>query len=160
MRKKVVPQLVPPIAPNSQARRLNDVLPFQLRRAQEASFSAFARRVDDSHIWPGWYSILVVIHDNPGITPTALSSAIGRDKSTLTASLRELRRLDMTKRTQDPADGRSFHLSLTELGKQHLKELRSHARLHERLVDEIVGNEKRDALVEILRNLADELNKR
>src|SRR4051794_33709985 len=113
MSKKVVHELSPPTAPKSQARRLNDVLPFQLRMAQEASFNAFARRVGDSHIWPGWYSILVVIQDNPGINPTALSSAIGRDRSTLTASLRELGKLGMIKRTPDLKDGRSVHLSLT-----------------------------------------------
>jgi DNA-binding MarR family transcriptional regulator len=160
MPKKVVPKLVPLTAPKSHAGRLNDVLPFQLRRAQEASFNAFARRVGDSHMWPGWYSILVVIHDNPGINPTALSSAIGRDKSTLTASLRELGKLGMIKRTRDPNDGRSIHLSATEHGTEHLKQLRSHARLHERLIDEIVGDENKEVLVEILRNLADELNKR
>src|SRR3954463_2179155 len=110
---------------------MKSVIPFQLRRAQEASFNAFARRVGDSHIWPGWYSILVVIDDNPGISPTELSSAVGRDRSTLTASLRELGKSGMIKRTPAPTDGRSFQLSLTEHGREHLKELRSHARLHE-----------------------------
>jgi DNA-binding MarR family transcriptional regulator len=69
---------------------LSNVIGYHLRIAQEASFAAYARRVGDTHIWPGWYSLLRIIHDNPGINQTELSIAAGRDKSTLTASLREL----------------------------------------------------------------------
>ena len=160
MSNKLMRRPIRTATPKPKARKLDGVIPYQLRRAQEASFNAFARRVGDSHIWPGWYAILVIIDDNPGINHTALSSALGRDKSTLTASLRELGRLNMIERTPDPADGRSFHLYLTEHGKEHLNKLRSHARLHERLVDEIVGSENKRVLIEILRDLADELNKR
>jgi DNA-binding MarR family transcriptional regulator len=160
MSKNDAPRLVPPKAPKPQSRRLNGLIPYQLRRAHEASFNAFARRVGDSHIWPGWYTVLVVIHDNPGINQTALSNAIGRDKSTLTASLRELGKLGIIKRTPDPTDGRSLLLGLTEAGKQHLRTLNDHAELHERVVDEIVGSQNRNAFLEILRILADELNKR
>src|SRR5262249_47607785 len=147
--KQYVRRLIPPKPPQFETRRLSGLLPYQLRRAQEASFNAFARRVGDSHIWPGWYTILVIINDNPDINQTALSIAIERDKSTLTTSLRELDKAGIIKRTPDPADGRSWLLRLTDTGKSHLKVLSDHARLHEKLVDEIVGTENKAALLEI-----------
>lgn len=61
-------------------------LAFHLRRAQDASFAAFARRMDDDHIWPGRFALLMNVHENPGINQTSLSRAVGRDKSTLTTS--------------------------------------------------------------------------
>jgi DNA-binding MarR family transcriptional regulator len=146
--------------PLSQTRALDGVLPYQLRRAQEASFNAFARRVGDSHVWPGWYALVVIIHDNPGINQSALSSASGRDKSTLTASLRELGKAGLIRRTPDRSDRRSYRLALTARGRAHLKALRVHARLHDRLVDAIVGRSNKAVLTKLLKTLADELNRR
>lgn len=146
-------------ADRSPTRKLDGLLAYQLRRAQEASFAAFSRRVGDSHIWPGWFALLAVIHDNPHINQTALSIASGRDKSTLSASLRQLVKEGLVSRKRDPSDARSYALTLTPVGESQLSELRTHARAHDRRLDEIVGAENRSVLVEILRSLADELTR-
>ncbi|NOW47768.1 DNA-binding MarR family transcriptional regulator [Novosphingobium sp. SG751A] len=69
------------------------------------------------HIWPGWYALLRIIHDNPGINQTELSAASGRDKSTLTASLRELGKADLVLRERDEMNRRNFRLALTACGR-------------------------------------------
>lgn len=141
----------------SPTRRLDDLIAFQLRRAQEASFAAFSRRVGDNHIWPGWFALLAIIHDNPNINQTELSAVSRRDKSTLTASLRQLVKEGLVLREQDPKDARRYQLSLTELGEAHLSKLKVHAHAHDRRLDDIVGSENKKVLVEILKRLADEL---
>ncbi len=103
-------------------RGFDNVVAYHLRRAQEASFAAFVRRVGDDHIWPGWYSLLKIIHDNPGINQTELSQATGRDKSTLTASLRELDKAGMVVRMRDEGDRRNFRIYLSEQGENYLGE--------------------------------------
>ncbi len=152
-------QLKLPKAQLSYSRTLDDLLGYQLRRAQEASFNAFAKRAGDSHIWPGWFALLTIIHDNPNINQTALSAASGRDKSTLSASLRELSKAGLINRERDPSDGRSYELSLTTLGKAQFKQLHAHARSHDRRIDEIVGQENKPILLAILKNLAKELSR-
>src|SRR5919112_333154 len=54
---------------------LSNFLGYHLRLAQEASFQAFARRVDATGLRPGYFSVLLLIGLNPGITQTALSRA-------------------------------------------------------------------------------------
>lgn len=152
-------RLKSPIAHRKLTRSLDEVLAYQLRRAQEASFAAFARRVGESSIWPGWYALLVIIHDNPGITQTELSKASGRDKSTLTTSLRELNRSGLLVRHRDAEDQRRVRLSLSPEGESHLEALRAHAKAHDTEVEAIVGRENREALIAILKDIADQFTR-
>ena len=70
--------------------KLADTLTFQLRRAHGAAFRAFKRGAGVRDLRPGWYAVLSLISDNPGITPVVLSRGSGRDKSTITPILRDL----------------------------------------------------------------------
>ena len=119
--------------------RIRDSIPFNLRLAQNASFAAFARAVGDADLRPGWYALLQVIHDNPGLTPTVLSRTTGRDKSTLTPVLTQLEEHGLIVRRQDEHDGRSHSVHLTRAGRARLRRLASHASRHDRALDRIVG---------------------
>lgn len=136
---------------------LEQELAYQLRRAQEASFAAFARRVGGKGIWPGWYALVATIGDNPGINQRDLSRAVGRDKSTLTAALRELAKAGLIERERDEADQRSFRIRLSPAGMSHLAELETHAAAHNRQVDLIIGKDNKAALLNMLRELANRL---
>jgi len=138
---------------------LDDVLAYQLRRAQEASFAAFAGRAGESTIWPGWYALLTIIRDNPGMTQTELSKSSGRDKSTLTTSLRELDRKGLIVRDRDPNDQRRVRLSLSPEGETHLEALRAHAVAHDAQFEAIVGAENRAALLIILKDIAEQFTR-
>ncbi|NOW47663.1 DNA-binding MarR family transcriptional regulator [Novosphingobium sp. SG751A] len=152
-------RLKSPQAHNELTKSLDGVLAFQLRRAQEASFAAFAQKVGESDIWPGWYALLTIVHNNPGISQTELSKASGRDKSTLTASLRELSRKGLIVRDRDPEDQRRIRLSLSQEGESHLQTLRAHAEAHDAQFEAIVGQENRGALLAILKDIADQFTR-
>ena len=125
---------------------LEDRIGFHLRLAQNASFKAFKKKTGEADLKPGWFAVLSLIHDNPGITPLVLSRASGRDKSTITPVLRDLQRNRLIDRKTVPADKRSYTLSLTKAGKARLAELTQHALEHDRILDGIVGAGKPEFL--------------
>jgi DNA-binding MarR family transcriptional regulator len=139
---------------------LADVIGYHLRVAQEASFQAFKQRVGNPDLKPGRYAILCIIAEHPGLTATELSRACGRDKSTLTPALKDLSHRGFVVRERSPTDERRYTIDLTPAGKDLLRQLRLHARAHDRELDRIVGPENRAALIAALRRIADALGDR
>jgi DNA-binding MarR family transcriptional regulator len=137
---------------------LEDAVAYHLRLAQEASFQAFRQRVGNADLQPGRYTILSIIASNPGLTPTDLSRACGRDKSTLTPALKDLAKRGLVERRRHETDERSYTIHLTPAGEELLRVLRRHALAHDRVIDRIVGSDKRAEFLEILRRIADELS--
>lgn len=133
--------------------RLEDTLGFHLRLAQEASFAAFSRRAGTSGLRPGHFAALVVIDGNPGLSQTALGGAVGRDKSTLTPTLRDLERRGLVRRERAEGDRRSYALTLTEAGRAALGALTGHAAAHDAALDALVGEGNRAAFLATLRRL-------
>lgn len=137
---------------------LTDAIAYHLRLAQEASFQAFKQRVGNADLQPGRYTILSIIANNPGLTPTELSRACGRDKSTLTPTLKDLAKRGMVERRRRETDERSYTVHLTPSGGELLQTLRRHALAHDRVLDHIVGPEKREEFLKILRRITDALS--
>lgn len=136
---------------------LGDLIGFHLRRAQTASFQAFARRVGRTDLSPGTFALLTLIQHNPGISQTALSHADGRDKSSLTPALNALARRGLILRQRLPRNRRTYALSLTPAGGRVLAALSRHAEAHDRDLDRIVGQTRKAELVRLLRRIAGEL---
>ncbi|MBW8267958.1 MarR family winged helix-turn-helix transcriptional regulator [Caldovatus aquaticus] len=136
---------------------LADFIGFHLRLAQEASFRAFAQRVGDPKLKPSRFAMLTLIHENPGITQTALSRASGRDKSTLTAALDDLVQRGLVLREKDAGDRRSYRLHLTAKGRRVLARLTEKAREHDLKLDRIVGPDRKREFLRLLARIATEL---
>jgi DNA-binding MarR family transcriptional regulator len=132
---------------------LEQTIGFHLRLAQQASFQAFARRVGASDLRPGFYATLELIHENPGISQTALSQANGRDKSTLTPVLDALEQRGLVIRERLATDRRSYALRLTMDGVKALKTLRMHAHEHDRMLDELIGPASKEEFLRSLRKI-------
>ena len=135
---------------------LADWIGFHLRLAQDASFRAFAKHSGQPHLKPGRFAAMMVIHNNPGLTQTALGRAISRDKSTVTPLVQELHRHGLVRRRPSTIDRRSVTLTLTRAGEATLADLLVHARVHDRRLDAIVGRRKA-ALIILLRKITDGL---
>jgi DNA-binding MarR family transcriptional regulator len=136
---------------------LADWLGFHLRMAQIASFQAFAREVGEVELPPGRFALLTLIGRNPGISQTVLSRAAGRDKSTLTPALRDLKRRGLIARNRLQSDRRSYHLTLTPEGEAMLQRLTECAARHELKLDRVVGARDRARLLRLLRKVMTEL---
>ena len=118
---------------------IRESIPFNLRLAQNACFAAFAKATGDAELRPGWYTLLQVLHDNPGSSATALSRTTGRDKSTLTPLLTQLEEHGLIVRRTTAHDKRMQSVDLTRAGRERLKRLARHAAKHDRALDKIVG---------------------
>ncbi len=136
---------------------LAEWLGFHLRMAQIASFQAFAREVGEVDLPPGRFALLTLIGRNPGISQTVLSRAAGRDKSTLTPALRDLKRRGLIARDRLARDKRSYHLTLTPDGEAMLQRLTECAARHDRNLDRIVGPRDKPRLLRLLRKIMSEL---
>lgn len=130
---------------------------FHLRMAQIASFQNFGRLARDLDLSPGRFAALTVIGRNPGISQTALSRAIGSDKSTLTPALSSLVKRNLVRRTRMEKDRRAYRLTLTAAGEKMLRDLTDCARRHEDDLDRIVGPRERAQFLRTLRKIAEEL---
>jgi DNA-binding MarR family transcriptional regulator len=135
---------------------LTDVIGFNLRMAQDASFRAFARHSGEEHLKPGRFAALMVIHNNPGLTQMDLGRAIARDKSSVTPLIQELQRHGLVERRQSKTDRRSITLKLTRAGEKATRVLLGHAMEHDKRLDAIVGERKAE-FVALLKKIADEI---
>jgi DNA-binding MarR family transcriptional regulator len=102
---------------------------------------------------PGWYTVLTILHDNPGSTPSELSRHCGRDRSTLTATLKDLATRGLITRRRKRLDQRSYTVRLTDRGEEILERLRQHSRRHDERLDAIVGLENKPLLIAMLRKI-------
>jgi DNA-binding MarR family transcriptional regulator len=136
---------------------LDGYIAFHLRLAQTASFKAFRRHTGEPKLRPGWYAVLSIISNNPGITPMEVSRASGRDKSTVTPVLRKLVGDGLVKRRPVPEDRRSYALFLTKAGRKKLTHLAACAAEHDRELDTIVGETKPE-LIRVLRRIVSALD--
>jgi DNA-binding MarR family transcriptional regulator len=132
---------------------------FHLRLAQTASFQAFAQEARAVDLSPGRFATLMLIGRNPGISQTALASANGRDKSTLTPILEDLERRGFILREKMKTDRRSYQLTLTESGKKMLDQLTVCARRHDDNLDRIIGPKDRAKFLKILQKIAAEIGR-
>ncbi len=130
---------------------------FHLRMAQDASFQAFDRQVHGLEVRPGRFAALVLIGRNPGISQTALSRAISRDKSTLTPLLGDLVRRGLVTRTRTRTDRRTYRLRLSAAGARVLATLTEAAKRHEVNLDRVIGRRDRALFLRILRKIAAEI---
>jgi len=159
-RPVALPKPEPDVAARESARDSIDFGPFgdwigfHLRMAQIASFQSFGRHTQEFGLSPGRFAALTLIDRNPGISQTALSRAIGSDKSTLTPVLDHLVKRGLIGRTRPHSDRRLYELTLTEAGKALMRAVHEGAERHERGLDAIVGARDRAQFVRILRKIS------
>ena len=153
-RAKQPPKLDPLVKDSIQLGWLAESITYRLRRAAEASVQGLTASVGDQNHKVGSFAFLLLISENPGINQTELSSAHGRDKSTLTGVLRDLEKLGLISRRRESADRRNYTLSLTDAGRERLDVLRTYAEAHEQKLRRIVGASRAQEFLETLERVA------
>jgi len=135
---------------------LENLIGFNLRLAQDASFQTYAQHVGKPHLKPGRFAAMMLIHQNPGLTQMDLSRAIARDKSSVTPLVQALQHEGLITRTPSETDRRRVTLRLTQAGEEVLKTLLARAEEHDRKLDAIVGDRKAE-LLELLKDIVKNL---
>ncbi|KEH10829.1 MarR family transcriptional regulator [Delftia tsuruhatensis] len=96
--------------------RLQRFLGYRLTRAEIHIHKLFARRVAELDLKPSEFSILVLIHSNPGIYLRQLGEALDISPSNLVPVVERLVQRGLIGRQPDPRDRRLQQLHLTDDG--------------------------------------------
>lgn len=137
---------------------LSDLIPFNLRLAQDTALQVFVQNSRERNFRPGHFAALMIIRLNPGLTQIQLGRGISRDKSSVTPLVKGLERDGLIERRPSTSDRRSVTLQLTRKGEAHLDELLVHVREHDRKVDELVGLENKPEFLRLLKKIIYELS--
>jgi DNA-binding MarR family transcriptional regulator len=145
--------------PPTRLGRLTNSVGFHLRMAHEAALRNLATRIADTKLDPAHAEVLAVIGENPGIIPSAIADAVGRDRSSITGTLHVLANRGLIQRERTRSDRRAFLLRLSAEGEAMHRRLRELATAHDALLDRIAGADKPQLLAQLRRittALADE----
>jgi DNA-binding MarR family transcriptional regulator len=130
-------------------------LGYALRRAQLAAYADFISGLNEVAISPGEFGVLTLIHQNPGLRPADVCTALGILKSNFAVVLTSLERRDLVERRDSQSDRRAFALHLTAAGTALLKRARTLQAEHETRLEKKIGARGRAELLRLLNKLAD-----
>ena len=134
---------------------LDGTVGFLLKRAQLAVSRDISRAFADFDITAVQYSVLTVVHRNPGIAQGDVAAALEVERPRMVPVLDKLEQRGLAVRRPDPADARSRRIQLTPRGSGLLDELTSRFSTFEQRVGDLLGEADRARLLSLLRLLAD-----
>ena len=134
---------------------LDQLLGYQIRRAQTRLFAHFERRLAHLKITPGQLGLLVMISANPGINQVALARAVGVERATLGEFIDRFEREKLVERRGLIGDRRSYALHLTRRGQEFLDGAIPSAMTHESEFTDHLTASERATLLKLLAKMAD-----
>jgi DNA-binding MarR family transcriptional regulator len=134
---------------------LDEQIGYLLRRAQLAAFAHFNDSLGSVQLTPGKFSVLLLIHENPGIPQASICAALDILKSNLVAVIKELERRDLVQRHRHDRDGRANELHLTARGKILLRRAVALNDAHEAKLHGRFSKADQQRLVSMLKRLAE-----
>ena len=120
--------------PPLNTKDLEDLLGFQLRRAQIKLFQHFKASMTDLTVTPGQAGVLILIESNAGISQAALARALEIERATLGETITDLEQKHWVERRKSLSDGRSHALYLSKHGEKLMKTLHATINSHEKKV--------------------------
>ena len=141
------------VGPELELGPLPDLLGYVLRRAQVTTFKDFIETCAEVDVRPVIFSILTIIDANPGARQGAVGGALGIKRSNIVSLVNELESRGLAKRSPHESDLRSHALHLTPKGKKLLARLNDLVRTHEQRMTDVLGEEDRDTLINLLGRL-------
>ncbi|MCE8018404.1 MarR family transcriptional regulator [Halomonas sp. MCCC 1A17488] len=129
---------------------LQSRLGYKLRRAQLVYFDVFFEACAQEGITPGLFSILAIIYHNPGLTQSAVSTALDVDRSAMVAAIDKLESMEVVERRKSKNDRRSYALYLTDKGKEFTERLNRKVAAGEDNFDSFMKEGEREWLLDLL----------
>jgi DNA-binding MarR family transcriptional regulator len=134
---------------------LGETVGYALRRAQLAVFADFIRSFAPLDIRPGQFSVLLVLHQTPGLRQSQVADALGIKRANFVTLLDGLEARGLTRRETVPTDRRAVALYLTEAGEALAQDMLSLWRAHEDRVTARLGEAGKAQLLALLAKLVE-----
>jgi DNA-binding MarR family transcriptional regulator len=140
------------VAQDPELGNLVDMLGVELRIAQILADRVFAR-VNSPRMSPGHFTVLSLIHLNPGINQSALARSMYLDRSSMVPILDQFERKGWLQRRTMAGDRRAYALFLTPAGEKILARAEERVDdLEERIASDL-GPRKRQQLLTLIKEL-------
>lgn len=123
---------------------------YRLRRAQIAAFNLFTQFMAEFDVRPTQFAILTVVRDNPGLSQSQISDALGLKRANLVPLLDGLEGRGLLVRTPSVADRRSYCLHLTDDGAVQMRDIQARHDAYETELTAHLGSAGRTALLALL----------
>jgi DNA-binding MarR family transcriptional regulator len=143
-------------AAGGSAGDLPGFLYYHLYRAQNRIAQDFAEAIGPDDITPCQFNALCHIRTSPGLSQTQLSTAIGREKSTITPIIDRLERRGLVNRQASPSDRRTYALYLSPLGETTYQHMVDTATNHDQNMQGRLSANELETLVDLLQRVCDE----
>ncbi len=125
--------------PLLKAAGLADSIGFQLRLAQMAAWAELVAALQPFGLRPSHYSALLIVRATPGCRQQDIGEALGIQRPNLVAMIDGLAQRGLLTRGVNPADRRSYALSLTPDGLALLERADAAHRAHEERIAARIG---------------------
>lgn len=129
---------------------LPQLIGFNLRCAQVAVFQHFSKSAGTAEISPPQFGALILIEANPGISQSAIASALRFDRSTLVQIIDRLEHRGFVVRAVSAHDRRSHALKLTPAGEAAIADLKEVISAHEDHMTRVLAPEEKKQLLTLL----------
>jgi DNA-binding MarR family transcriptional regulator len=126
---------------------------YHLRRAQTMVLEDVGRRMKPLGLGPPEFTVMAVMHANPGINATRIAESLPMKRSNLSVLLARLKRRGLVQRSDGEESGRVHSLCLTREGEALLEHARRLHREHLRFLESILGRNEMARLIKTLRKL-------
>ena len=136
---------------------VDDLIGYQLRLAQIASYRTFEGSLDRYGIAPRYLGLLAIIGSHPKQPQSRLAEAISLSRSTLVAISDRLEQDGLVRRGGSPGDRRVKVVELTPDGQRVVQELIARSKRHEEQLAKGMSQEERSTLVRLLRTMCSNL---
>ncbi|USG61722.1 MarR family transcriptional regulator [Sneathiella marina] len=129
---------------------LDKIVGFHMRKAILKALSRVSK-VAGRNLATGQYSVMAIIDENPGRTQSAIAEAAGLDRSSLVPILNQFEKNGFITRVPATNDKRAYSVSLTDDGRQELKDLDVMIREIEMNVIRGLGEKDHQQLIDLLK---------
>ena len=131
-----------------RAAALENSIGYSLRRAQFSTYAGFTEAMDRFDVRPSQFAVLVLVRSNPGLSQSAICSALGIQKTNFVALLDKLEARGLTERRKIGSDRRSSALHLTREGEIFVAKMdAAHAAMEKQLARRLGSKSTRELLL-------------
>lgn len=123
---------------NLESPVLDTSLGYSIRRAQLSTYPDFLEFMEKFDIRPAQFTVLALIHSNPGLRQATISEALGIQPANFVPLLDKLEQRGLTERRKVDGDRRSSALYLTRKGELFVEVIeQGHREMESRLVSRL-----------------------
>jgi DNA-binding MarR family transcriptional regulator len=134
-------------------RYLESLVGYNARRAALTVIAVFLEGMKPYGLRPVEFSVLSLIHHNPGCTARQLCRALGLKASNLVGTLNQFEKGDLLLRKPHPLDGRAQGLHLTQQGKRLVRQAERTASELERKATHSLSPAEQQHLMRLLQKI-------